>query len=162
VVYFYPQRAHQGEKKRLEAAALLLSFVGKSTFEEFRMNVQLLSTATKGLVLGIVETLAATGQVFASAGPFQVDVTDPTADANGQNGAIVVVPGTPDQKTPTIFRASGNGKTGTITVKVTDTSVKDAAGNNLVGSIAFDVVAPAPPPPPAQPDTLTLSLTPEA
>jgi hypothetical protein len=153
VLYFYPQHCGHADKNRLELIALVLSsFVGKSTFEEFRMNVQLLSNAVKGLVLGIVETLAATGQVFPSAGPFQVDVTDPTADANGQNGAIVVVPGTPDQKTPTIFRASGNGKTGTITVKVTDTS------NNLVNSIFFDVVAP---PPPAQADTLTLSLTPE-
>jgi hypothetical protein len=156
VVYFYPRRAHQGEIKRLEAAAVLLSFVGKIHFKEFRMNVQLLSNATKGMVLAIVETLAATGQVFPSAGPFSVAVTDPTADANGQNGAIVVVPGTPDQKTPTIFRASGNGKTGTVTVKVTDTS------NGLSGEASFDVVAPPPPPPAAKPDTLAVSFTPEA
>jgi len=118
-------------------------------------NVQLLSNAAKGLVLGIVETLAATGQVFASAGPFTVDITDPNADANGQNGTIAVVPGTPDQKTATIFRPSGNGKVGTITVKVTDTS------NGLSGAASFDVVAPPPPPPPPAPDTLTVSFTPE-
>lgn len=112
--------------------------------------MQILSNATKGLVLGIVETLAATGQVFPSSGPFVVSVTDPTADANGQNGAITVVAGSADQKTPTIFRPSGNGKTGTITVKVTDQS------NNLVGSASFDVVAPA-----AAADTLTVSFTPE-
>jgi len=115
-------------------------------------NPQILSNAAKGLVLGIVETLAATGQVFPSAGPFNVAITDPNADANGQNGTVTVVPGTPDQKTPTIFRPSGNGKTGTIAVKVTDTS------NNLVGEASFDVVAP---PPPAAPDTLTVSFTPE-
>jgi len=153
VLFLYPRRANRADKNRLELIALALSsFVGKSTFREFRMsNVQIFSNATKGLVLAILETFAATGQVFPSAGPFQVDVTDPTADANGQNGAIVVVPGTPDQKTPTIFRVSGNGKTGTINVKVTDTS------NNLVGSVDFDVIAPVA----TAPDTLTASLTPE-
>lgn len=151
VPYFFPRSARGRLRLALEEVALGLSFVGKSTFKEFRMNVQIFSNATKGLVLGIVETLAATGQVFPSAGPFTVDVTDPNADANGQNGTIAVVPGTPDQKTPTIFRPSGNGKTGTIAVKVTDTS------NNLVGSVSFDVVAP----PAAKPDTLTASLTPE-
>lgn len=153
MLFLYPRRANRADKNRLELIALALSsFVGKSTFREFRMsNVQIFSNATKGLVLAILETFAATGQVFPSAGPFQVDVTDPTADANGQNGAIVVVPGTPDQKTPTIFRVSGNGKTGTINVKVTDTS------NNLVGSVDFDVIAPVA----TAPDTLTASLTPE-
>lgn len=120
------------------------------------MNVQIFSNATKGLVLGIVETRASDGKVYPNVGPFTVDVTDPNADANGQNGTVTIVPGTPDQKTPTIFRPSGNGKTGTITVKVTDTS------NNLVDSVSFDVVAPAPPPPADKPDTLTASLTPEA
>jgi hypothetical protein len=109
--------------------------------------MQLFANAVKGFVLGIVETLKATGQVFPSAGPFQVDVTDPAS-------AIAVVPGSADQKTPTIFRANGSGKTGTVTVKVTDTS------NGLSDSISFDVVAPSPPPAPA-PDTLTASLTPE-
>jgi hypothetical protein len=110
--------------------------------------MKILATDAKGLVLGIVETLAASGQVFPSAGPFQVDVADPA-------GTINVVPGTPDQKTATIFRANGSGKTGTVTVKVTDTS------NGLSGSASFDVVAPLPPPPPAVPDTLTVSFTPE-
>jgi hypothetical protein len=110
--------------------------------------MQILSNATKGLVLGIVETRKADGKVFPAAGPFQVDVTDP-------NGTINVVPGTKDQATPTIFRANGSGKTGTVTVKVTDTS------NTLVGSASFDVVAPAPPPPVDLPDTLTVDFTAE-
>lgn len=122
------------------------------------MNLQILSNATKGLVLGIVEIRASDGKVYPNVGPFTIDVTDPNADANGQNGTVTVVQGSPDQSTPTIFRASGNGKIGTITAKVTDTS------NNLVGSVSFDVVAPPPPPPPPAdvPDTLTASLTPEA
>ncbi len=111
--------------------------------------MQILANAAKGLVLGILETLKATGQEFPSAGPFQVDVTDPA-------GTINVVPGTPDQKTAEIFRANGSGNVGTVTVKVTDTS------NGLSGSATFDVVAPPPPPPPAAPDTLTVSFTPEA
>lgn len=118
-------------------------------------NVQLLSNATKGLVLGLVETRASDGKVYPNVGPFTVDVTDPNADANGQNGTVTIVPGTPDQKTPTIFRPSGNGKTATIAVNVTDT------GNGLKTTISFDVVAPPPPPPADVPDTLTASLTPE-
>jgi hypothetical protein len=156
LVYFHPAHARRDDGVDLLGLIALLeqTFVGKSTFKEFRMgNLQIVSNATKGLVLGIVETLAATGQVFPSAGPYTVDVTDPNADANGQNGTVTIVAGTPDQKTPTIFRPSGNGKTGTIAVKVTDTS------NNLVGSASFDVVAP-PPPPVA--DTLTVGFTPEA
>lgn len=116
--------------------------------------MQIFSDDKKGLNLTIQETLAATGQVFPSAGPFQVDVTDPTADANGQNGAISVTAGSADQSTPTNFKPSGNGKTGTITVKVTDTS------NSLVGSASFDVVAPVPPPPPTKADTLTVGFVP--
>jgi hypothetical protein len=111
--------------------------------------MQLLANSTKGLVLGIAETRASDGKVFPAAGPFQVDVTDP-------NGTIDVVPGSADQKTATIFRANGSGKTGTVTVKVTDTS------NALVGNVSFDVVAAPPPPPPVDlPDTLTVTLTPE-
>ena len=110
--------------------------------------MQIVSNATKGLVLGIAETHASSGQIFPAAGPFQVDVTDPST-------TITVVPGTPDQKTPTIFRPNGTGAVGTVTVKVTDTS------NNLVGSASFDVVAPAPPPPLPAADTLTVSFTPE-
>lgn len=158
VAYLYPppHNADGRLQRALEEIALLWkTFVGKSTFKEFRMNLQILANATKGLVLGIVETRASDGKVYPNVGPFTVDVTDPNADANGQNGTVTVVPGTPDQKTPTIFRPSGNGKTGTITVKVTDTS------NNLVGSVSFDVVAPPPPPPADVPDTLTASLTPE-
>lgn len=104
--------------------------------------MQILSTDTKGLNLAIAETLAATGEVFPSAGPFQVDVTDPA-------GAVTVTPGSADQTTPTNFKASGTNAVGTVTVKVTDTS------NNLVGSGSFDVVAPAPPP---QADTLTVGF----
>jgi len=111
--------------------------------------MQLLANATKGLVLAIVETRASDGKIFPAAGPFAVDVTDP-------NGTINVVPGSADQKTATIFRANGSGKTGTVTVKVTDTS------NTLVGSASFDVVAPAPPPPVDLPDTLTVSFAAEA
>lgn len=156
VLYFYPPHARALDH-HLELIALLLSnFVGKIHFEEFRMNLQILSNATKGLVLGIVETRASDGKVYPNVGPFTIDVTDPNADANGQNGTVNVVQGSPDQSTPTIFRPSGNGKTGTITAKVTDTS------NNLVGSVSFDVVAPPPPPPADVPDTLTASLTPEA
>jgi hypothetical protein len=117
------------------------------------MSNQLLSNATKGLVLSLAEILKATGQAFPlTAGPFHVDVQDP-------NGTIAVVPGTDDQKTPTIFRPNGSGKTGTVTVTVTDNSPTLKAP--LTGSSTFDVVAPAPPPPPAAPDTLVVAFTPE-
>jgi hypothetical protein len=115
--------------------------------------MQLLTTDPKGLNLTIEEIVTLTNQIIPSAGPYQVDVTDPTADANGQNVAIVVTPGTPDQTTPTNFKPSGNGKVGTITIKVTDTS------NQLTDSISFDVVAP-PPPPPAKADKMVLGLVP--
>ena len=109
---------------------------------------QILSNATTGLVLKIVETLAATGQVFPSSGPFQVDVADPSS-------TITVVAGSADQTTPDIFRPNGSGNTGTVTVTVTDTS------NGLTGSASFAVVAP-PAPPAAKPDTLSVSFTPES
>lgn len=156
VLYFYPPHARALDHFLELIALLLSSFVGKIHFEEFRMNAQILSNATKGLVLGIVETRASDGKVYPNVGPFTVDVTDPNADTNGQNGTVAVVPGTPDQKTPTIFRPSGNGKTGTIAVKVTDTS------NGLTNTVSFDVISPGPPPPADVPDTLTASLTPEA
>jgi hypothetical protein len=111
--------------------------------------MQIFANAVKGLVLAIVETRASDGKIYPAAGPFQVDVTDP-------GNTINMVPGTPDQKTPTIFRPNGSGALGTVTVKVTDTA------NKLVGSASFDVVAPAPPPPPVDlPDTLTVNFTPE-
>lgn len=108
--------------------------------------MELLSNdTTKGLNLQIVETVAATGMVVPSSGPFAVDVTDP-------GNTITMTPGSADQKTPTNFKANGTGNVGTVTVKVTDQS------NALVGSASFDVVAPAPPPPKA--DTLTVSFVP--
>lgn len=110
--------------------------------------MQILSNATKGLVLGIVETLASSGKVFPNVGPFDIAIDDP-------NNTVAVTAGSPDQSTPDIFRPNGSGATGTVTVKVTDTS------NGLVGSASFDVVAPPPPPPPDKPDTLTVSFVPE-
>ena len=115
--------------------------------------MQLLTTDTKGLNLTIEEIVSASNQIIPSAGPFKVDVTDPSVDANGQNGAITVTPGSGDQVTPTNFKPSGNGKTATITVKVTDTS------NNLTDSISFDLVAP-PPPPPTKADKMIIGLVP--
>ena len=108
--------------------------------------MQILSNATKGLVLGIAELRASDGKVFPlTAGPFAVAVDD-------QNLTIAVIPGTDDQKTATIFRANGSGKTGSVTVTVTDTS------NRLKGSASFDVIAPAPPVPVDLPDTLSVSF----
>jgi hypothetical protein len=116
---------------------------------------QLLTTDTKGLNLTIEEIVSATNAIIPSAGPFQVDVTDPAADATGQNGAITVTPGSKDQTTPTNFKPSGNGKTATITIKVTDVS------NSLTDSITFDVVAPSPPPPPPpKADKMIIGLVP--
>ncbi len=109
--------------------------------------MQILANATKGLVLGIVETRASDGKAFPAVGPFQIDVSDP-------DGTINLVPGNADQKTPDVFRPNGSGKTGTVTVKVTDTS------NKLVGSASFDVVAPSSVTVDL-PDTLTVSFTPE-
>lgn len=119
--------------------------------------MQLFTNSAKGFVLGIVETRQSDGKVYKSAGPFQIDVTDPA-------GAIAVVPGSADQTTSTILRPNGSGKAGTVTVKVTDTS------NNLVGSASFDVVAPpasvggltAVVTPVDLPDTLTVNFAPEA
>jgi len=107
--------------------------------------MQLLTNDLKGFNLTILETLAASGQVFPSAGPFQVDVQDPA-------NTVTVTAGTPDQTTPTNFKANGSNAIGTVTVKVTDTS------NGLVGTASFDVVAPPPPPPPVKADTLTVGF----
>src|SRR5712664_249468 len=93
VLYFYPPHARALDHFLELIALLLSSFVGKIHFEEFRMNVQLLSTATRGLVLGIVETSASDGKVYPNVGPFTVDLTDPNADDNGQNGTVARVPG---------------------------------------------------------------------
>lgn len=111
------------------------------------MNASIVSNAAKGLVLTLAEILAATGQVFPlTAGPFAVDVQDPA-------NTIAIIPGSPDQKTPTIFRPNGTGAVGTVIVTVTDQS------NNLKGSGSFDVVSPVPPPP--APDTLQVGFTAE-
>ena len=109
--------------------------------------MQIFSDDTKGLNLTIQETVAATGAVIKSAGPFAVDVTD-------LGGSISVTPGSPDQTTPTNFKPNGSGKTGTVTIHVTDQA------NGLNASISFDVVAPPPPPPPVKADTMTLGLVP--
>jgi hypothetical protein len=109
-----------------------------------KRKAMILSNDTKGLNLTIQETIAATGAVVPSAGPFAVDVQDP-------GSTVTVTPGSPDQATPTNFKPNGSGAVGTVTVKVTDTS------NGLVGSASFDVVAPTPPPP-AKADTLTVGF----
>lgn len=105
--------------------------------------MQIVSDDKKGLNLTIQETLASSGQVFPSAGPFQVDVTDP-------GNTISVAAGSADQTTPTNFKPNGSGAIGTVTVKVTDQS------NNLVGSASFDVVAPVA----QKADTLTVGFVP--
>lgn len=106
--------------------------------------MKIFSDDPKGLNLAIKETLAATGEVFASSGPFAVDTTDPS-------GSITVTPGSPDNVTPTNFKPNGSGAAGTVTVKVTDQS------NGLVGSSSFDVVAAAPV---QKADTLTVDFVP--
>lgn len=112
------------------------------------MNPQILSNATKGLVLALAESAKGVALPL-SKGPFQVDVQDP-------GNTSTITPGSADQTTPTIFRANGTGNTGTVTVTVTDTSQTP----HLVASpVSYDVVAPAPPP--VVPDALVASLTPE-
>ena len=115
------------------------------------MSQQIFADAAKGLVLGLAEIRKSDGKVYPlSAGPFALDIQDP-------GNTVTVVPGTPDQTTPAIFRPNGSLATGTVTITVTDTS------NGLKSDpVSFDVVAPAPPPPPPDvPDTLVASLTPE-
>lgn len=165
-----PLMKHHGKKKHGHPDRLVVLFFPKALAPELvgtahlveniaflgvKITMQLLITdTTKGLNLTIAEILAATGQVFPSSGPFQVDVTDPTADADGSNSGIVVTPGSPDQTTPTNFKASGNNRTGTITVKVTDVGTGPGAG--LVGTGSFDVAGTPPPPP--KPDTLKVDF----
>lgn len=108
---------------------------------------KILSSDTKGLNLTILEDVIATGEIIPSAGPFQVDVTDPAP------GTVSITPGSADQKTPTNFKPNGTGAVGTVTVKVTDTS------NGLTDTKTFDVVAP-PPPPPVKADRLTVGFVP--
>jgi hypothetical protein len=108
--------------------------------------MQIFSNDPKGLNLTIQEVLAATGQIFPSAGPFDVVVTDPAS-------TVTVTPGSADNTTPTNFKPNGSGAIGTVTVKVTDQS------NNLVGTGSFDVVAPVTPPP-TVPDTLQVGFVP--
>lgn len=109
---------------------------------------QLLSNDTVGINLLLAESLAG-AQLALGSGPFIVAVDDP-------NSTVSVTDGSPDQATPTNFKANGSGNTGTVTVTVTD------AAFNLVGKGSFDVVAPVPPPPPPPPvpDTLTVAFTP--
>jgi hypothetical protein len=106
----------------------------------------LFTNDAKGILLAITELIGVTGQEFPSAGPFQVDVTDPS-------GAVQVVAGSDDQTTPTKFLPAGAGKVGTVTVKVTDQS------NGLSGQSAFAVQDP-PAPPPTTPDTLRVQFVP--
>lgn len=106
--------------------------------------MQIVSNDTKGLLLVLAESSKGVA-VPLSKGPFAVDVQDP-------NNTITMTPGSDDQSTPSKFVPNGSAATGTVTVKVTDTS------NGLVGSGSFDVVA-APPPPPT-PDTLTVDFAP--
>jgi hypothetical protein len=155
-------KKHRGHPRRfllvmLRTEAQLSSFQFANWIIEGHMaNKQLLSNATKGFVLTLAESFVPTDgtpptALPLSAGPFTVDVADP-------GNTIVVTPGSPDQKTPTIFRANGTGATGSVTVTVTDTS------NGLKGSVTFDVVAPATPPPPPPPpvaNTLSVDVTPE-
>jgi hypothetical protein len=129
---------HHKHRGRQRHKFLLVSFID---ILEGRLTVQIFSNDTKGLNLTIQEVLQATGQIFPSAGPFQVDVTDP-------GNAITVTPGSADQATPTNFKPNGSGAVGAVTVKVTDQS------NGLVGSNTFDVVAPAA----AKPDTLVVGF----
>jgi hypothetical protein len=155
----HPQKRH-GHKRRF-LLVLLRTEASIRRFQEHisiiieghMANKQLLANATKGFVLTLAESFVpADGSAPQSfpltAGPFTVDVQDPAS-------TIAVVPGTPDQKTPTIFRPNGTLAVGTVTVNVTDTS------NGLKGSVSFDVVAPAPPPPPPAPNTLAVDVAPE-
>lgn len=115
---------------------------------EIVMNPQLLTTDTKGFVLGITEIRSSDGAVAPrSSGPFAITVTQ-----DADKPVVTVTEGSPDQTTPDIFRPNGTGNTGTVTIDVTDTS------NNLSALISFDVVAPAV----VVPDKMVLSLTPEA
>lgn len=110
--------------------------------------MQILSNATKGLVLGLAES-AKGAPVALSKGPFSVVVADP-------NNVATRVAGSPDQTTPDIFRANGTGNVGTVTITVTDTGQTPPLA---AAPVSFDVVAP--PPPPVTPDTLIATLTPE-
>ena len=101
---------------------LLVSFIG-----EDKLTMQIFSNDPKGLNLTIQEVLKATGQIFPSAGPFTLDVADPSK-------TVTMTAGTPDNVTPTNFKPNGTAAVGTVTVTVTDTS------NNLVGIGSFDVV----------------------
>jgi hypothetical protein len=141
-------RPHHHRRHRRELFVFFLHVQGGIG----ELVMQILSNDTKGLNLVLAETAAGVA-VPLSKGPFTLAVTDPGVDPNGQNGIITVTPGSADQTTPTNFKPSGNGKTGTITVVVTDTSTTPP----LVSAPAtFDVVAPAPP----VPDALVASFAP--
>ena len=110
--------------------------------------MQIFSNDPKGLAVALAETRQGVALPL-SKGPFTFSIQDP-------NTTCTVIPGTPDQTTPLIFKPNGSGATGTVTFTVTDTSVTPPLVSNTV---SFDVVAPPPPPPPV-PDTLTASVVP--
>lgn len=78
-----------------------------------------------------------TGKIFPIKGPLGFVVSDPS-------GTVNVIAGSADGTTPEQLAPNGSGKTGTVTVTVTDT------GNNIVASGTLTVVPPAPPPVPTQ------------
>jgi len=138
---------HEHKKHHRHAAQLIVFFLansGKSKGKGRWTVATKILTTDKGLNLALVELRASDGKVFPlSAGPFAVDVRDPS-------NTVTVTPGSPDQTTPTSFVPAG-GNTGTVVVNVIDQS------NGLKGTGSFDVVAPTPP---DQPDTLQVGFKP--
>lgn len=86
-----------------------------------------------GILVAVLEADDSGADLFAPIGPLQYVVSDPSNTVKQGVAA--------DGVTPT-FLDNGSGNTGNVSVQVTD------AGNNLVGTASFAVVAKTPPPPP--------------